>query len=85
MHILVAPMLISEIRGKKETYLYMEVFAPPNHGLAEGSKKHQEERVSYSQPVSQYLLSQFLFSILSSKRPRSSPGVFTGYKIFMQT
>lgn len=56
-------MLIKEIREKNNRYL--ELFAPPNHGLVESSKKY-EGRVSYSQSVTQYLCSHFLFSILLS-------------------
>lgn len=51
-------MLIKKIREKKT--LYLELFAPPNHGLVESSKK-QEERVSYSQSVSQSI---FVFPFL---------------------
>lgn len=42
MHFLVAPMFISEISEKKDS----ELFAPVNHGLVIGSKKHHKVRVS---------------------------------------
>lgn len=82
MHILVAPMLISEIRGKKKPIFTWRCLPLLTMALQKAPKSTKKRG---SHTVSQYLLSQFLFSILSSKRPRSSPGVFTGYKIFMQT